>query len=96
MPKPVCVKCRRFFKPYRNGKPVLEQMPAVSDAEPGTAMEHAWLPYKLWQADLYKCGGCGHEICVGFGRVPFAEHFEDRFGPELARLGGAVVVVNDC
>ena len=93
MPKPICVKCRRFFKPARNGVRVLEQMPVEKHAQPGTEDEDRWKPYKLWQADLLRCNGCGTEIIVGFGMEPSAEHYEPEFQQKLAH---AAYTVNDC
>lgn len=31
---------------------------------------------RLWDADLYKCPVCGHEIITSFGSQPIAEIFE--------------------
>ncbi len=36
-------------------------------------------PYQAWAGDKYTCPECGHEVVTGFGRKPFAEHFEDTF-----------------
>jgi hypothetical protein len=33
-------------------------------------------PYRLWDADLYFCDDCGSEVITGFGRAPFAEHWQ--------------------
>lgn len=96
MPKPVCVSCKRFFRPYRTGQHVLEQMPTTNYAPPGTLMESAWVPYKLWSADKYKCDGCGLEIVVGFGSQPYTEHYLPDFAAKLARVRDSAVVVNDC
>jgi len=32
--------------------------------------------YKIWEADLWKCPGCGVLVVSGFGQKPFAERFE--------------------
>jgi hypothetical protein len=93
MPKPICVKCKRFFKPHRTGVWPLEQMPTVSGAQPGTREEAAWQPYKIWSADLYRCEGCGGEIIVGFGQNRVSEHFEADFDKWLPRV---THTVNDC
>ena len=92
MPKPVCVKCQRFFRPYRNGVRVLEGKP-FNGAAPGTAEPKLWTPYKLWQADLWRCEGCGVEIIYGYGNNPLMVDFID--GPE--RMNEAATHrVNDC
>jgi hypothetical protein len=90
MPKPVCVNCKRFFKPASIGRFVLEQMPAGSD--------QAWVPYRLWSADILRCSGCGAEIVTGFGRAPVAEHYEPGFQDTLAqaRATAQVIEVDDC
>jgi hypothetical protein len=40
-------------------------------------------PYKLWQADLFMCPGCGIEIVSGYGQKPVAEHFQDGFATRI-------------
>jgi hypothetical protein len=42
-------------------------------------------PYKLWDADKWRCPKCGHEIVVGFGERPVAHHFEEHFKAHVAR-----------
>lgn len=93
MPKPVCVKCQRFFRPKKNGVVLLEQMPVETSAEPGTIDPTAWEPYKLWQADLWICHGCDTEIIVGFGANHFGENFEPQFGEAMKFV---THTVNDC
>jgi hypothetical protein len=43
-------------------------------------------PYKLWDADLWECVECGVEIITGFGRGPLAEHWQDTYADQRARL----------
>ena len=93
MPKPICVPCKRFYKPEKNGVFALEQMPRGEGAEPGTSMEPAWEPYKIWRADLYKCAGCGHEIITGYGIHALSEHYEPHFPDWLDHV---THTVNDC
>ncbi len=94
MLKPACVKCRRFYRPKKNGFPMIEGMPVVNGAEPGLAEPEAWQPYKLYQGDLWECRGCGAEIVVGCG-TPIAEHFQPTFEQTVESLG-ATLQVNDC
>ena len=84
----VCVPCRLFYKPKKNGVEIEEGMP---DGAGG------WQAYKLWQGDAWLCPGCGSIIIVGVGSKPLAEHFHPNFENELKLGGGdAVVRVNDC
>ena len=63
--KPVCVKCGLEMKPETNGVGVLD----IAD----------FGPYKIWDADKWKCPGCKYEIVTGFGREPIAVHYEEIF-----------------
>jgi len=72
MPKMVCGNCEIELKPETNGVLVIETM---------NGME----PYKLWRADLWKCGGCGIEVVTGFAKEPIAEHFEKGFTETMKR-----------
>ena len=63
--RPVCVGCEVEMKPEKNGVGVLDM------AEFG--------PYKIWDADLYKCPECGCEVIVGFAHFAIAEHHEGNF-----------------
>jgi hypothetical protein len=81
MPMPICIQCGLFFRVQKNGI-TWEERIRVSDDE--------WRPYKLWQADLWECRGCGTQILTGHGQKPIAEYFEnnyydirDRFVPML-------------
>ena len=69
MAKLVCAKCECELRPETNGVGVIE-----------TA---SFGPYKIWDADLWKCPGCGIEIVAGFGQRPIAQHFEEDFDKEL-------------
>ena len=62
----VCVACNRFMRIEKNGVTVEELMDDGS-------------PYKLWDADKYKCPSCGHEVISGFGRQPIAEHYQENY-----------------
>jgi len=97
--KPICYKCRRFFRPKKNGLFFLEGMPIDGEtrAEPGLAEPERWKPYKLWQGDLWECQGCGTEIIHGTGFEPFNEHYKKDFEEEvLRRCGEKPYQVNDC
>ncbi len=93
--KPICVDCQRFYRPKKNGHFFIEGMPTENDAPAGTAAPHLWQPYKLWSGDLWSCEGCGHEIVVGVGREPVAEHFQKDFADAVGAYG-AKLQINDC
>jgi hypothetical protein len=65
MAKLVCVACEIELMPEVNGTLVIE-----------TA---SFGPYKVWDADTWKCPKCGVEVVTGFGQRPLMEHFEDGF-----------------
>ena len=66
MPKLVCVTCQCELKPETNGTVVVE-----------TA---SFGPYKVWNADTWKCPGCGVEIVAGFCQQPIRQdHYADDF-----------------
>jgi hypothetical protein len=99
--KPVCVPCRRFFRPVRNGYRFTEGMPngawtGPGSTPPGVRGDGYWKPYKLWQGDLYRCGGCGAEIISGVAAQPVGERHMVYFD-DLRREGGYdQLQVNDC
>jgi hypothetical protein len=68
--RPVCKKCQCEMHPETNGVGLLDFA--------------SFGPYKLWDADLWKCPGCGIEIVGGFGHGPIAEHYEASFGTHMA------------
>lgn len=98
MPKPICVKCQRFYRPKRTGTYFTEQMPtgATKDSPPGTAAPELWRPYKLWCGDLWECQGCGSQLIVGTGFKPIRENYDADFEEERQRLGAHKILVNDC
>lgn len=97
MPKPICVPCRRFFRPHRNGTAFVEAKPRGGYlAPPGLEAPEAWEPYKLWIGDLWRCAGCGQEIIVGTGRVPLSQDYHTDFEAQIASRDGAKITINDC
>jgi hypothetical protein len=86
--KPICVPCKLFFRPKRNGTAFIEGMPIAG----------GWQPYKLWIGDLWKCVGCGAEVIVGVGAGPIAEHFEPGFKDKCEKRQDRkeLIQINDC
>jgi predicted RNA-binding Zn-ribbon protein involved in translation (DUF1610 family) len=68
--KPVCVKCEVELKLVTNGIIVCD---TTSNG-----------PYKLWNADKYKCPKCGAEIIVGFAESAYYEHYDEGFQKHIA------------
>lgn len=94
--KPVCVPCRRFFRPKQNGFWLTEGMPNgkyPGHTPPGKDHDELWQPYKLWVGDKWECQGCGAEIVVGVIAGPISEHYMPNF-PELNKR--SQLQVNDC
>lgn len=71
--KTICRTCQVQYKIEKNGAPVIEMFQDPPQ------------PYKIWQADLLRCPGCGHWIATGFGDGPIGEHFQDDFAKILAK-----------
>jgi hypothetical protein len=93
MPKPACVKCKRFYRPKKNGVRVNEQAPICNGALPGLTHPALWHPYKIWHADLWQCEGCGHELITGYGRHPEVERHHPEFALALQLV---TFEINDC
>lgn len=95
MLKPICVPCRRFYRPKKNGFCFIEGMPE-GNAAPGNAEPDKWNPYKLWTGDLWECLGCGATIVVGTGHQPIAEHYQPDFEQKVEQHRARQLQVNDC
>jgi len=82
MPKSVCVKCEQELECEKNGVVVVEMMHQNTEI------------YKLWEADLWKCGKCKVEVVLGFGNQPYMEHYEGDIQATLQKLvdDGRVIV----
>ena len=66
MPKLVCVKDEVELLPFHNGTIVVEMA--------------SFGPYKVWNADAWKCPICGFEIIAGFGNNPLrSDHYSPDF-----------------
>lgn len=101
MPKPVCVTCKCFYRPEKNGYRFLEGMPNgtadLGENIRGHRKPSAWEPYKLWNGDLWKCPDCGHLIIVGCGHQPVSEHYMPNFTEIVEHLiHPDKLQVNDC
>lgn len=70
MPKMVCANCERQLKIEKSGVFVIETF--LDDQ-----------PYKIWNADLWKCDSCKTEIVSGFGHGSLSEHYMDNFDEVL-------------
>ena len=75
MSKMVCVTCQVELRCETNGTTVIE-----------TA---SFGPYKVWDADTWKCPKCGVEIIAGFGNKPIREdHYAEDFPAWLEKYKG--------
>lgn len=79
MPKLVCVKCQRQLRPETNGATVIDYA--------------SFGPYKVWDADIWKCPECGQKIVAGFAEHPFMEHWHTDFAERLKQLVSRVAQV---
>lgn len=94
--KPICVPCRRFYRPLKTGQYFVEAAPKTKGAEPGLAAPDDWHPYKLWSGDRWGCPTCGAEIIVGVPTFPVAEHYQSEFSGLVSRSNAAEYTINDC
>ena len=83
--RPICVKCKLFYRPKENGVHWEEGMPVSKGV---------WVSYKLYQADLWQCSGCDTEVIVGHGQQ-IREHFENDYATVRALLK-PMLRVDDC
>jgi hypothetical protein len=72
MPKLVCIPCEVELKPSENGVYVVEMA--------------SFGPYKIWNADVWICPKCKHEVVAGFGYDALAEHYQDKFVKLLEKI----------
>lgn len=96
--KPICVNCRCFYRPEKNGYMFMEGMPIDNDPFMnirGNRAPNAWQPYKLWRGDLWECPDCQHQIVVGVAQSPMAEHYELNFS-QIVEAYPPEIQVNDC
>ena len=67
--RPVCAPCQVEMHPERNGVGVLDMA--------------SFGPCDLWDADLWECPKCGHQIVSGFGANPVSSHYLKEGFPRL-------------
>ena len=80
--RPVCVKCEVDLRPETNGVKVLD---------------HAnFGPYKLWDADLWKCPICEIQVVIGFGSLPLSEHYKNGFKEAVERAKPVLINSREC
>jgi hypothetical protein len=73
MPKLVCTHCQCELVCETSGTTVIEMA--------------SFGPYKVWDADTWKCPGCGVEIVAGFANIPVRQdHYADDFPAWLEQL----------
>jgi len=77
MHKPVCVPCGLAMKPEQNGVLAVETKDKEKQEE-----------YRIWEADKWKCPGCGHTVLHGFANTATYPHEKDYEG----RLANARII----
>jgi hypothetical protein len=112
MLKPICIPCQRFHRCIKIGFLFIEGKPTSfgqrKRVEPGTLEPHQWVPYKIWNGDLYECQGCGHLTVAGVCQKPVSidwmtdfDHWLQRvdeqhvFAYKVGRTFGRLII-NDC
>jgi hypothetical protein len=93
--KPICVECRRFYRPFKNGVWFLEGRPKYNGAPTGLQAPDDWSPCKLWHGDVWMCHGCGHKLISGVGHAPLSEHYQPQFAGDVEACK-PILQVNDC
>jgi hypothetical protein len=94
--KPICVPCHRFYRAEKTGYWFVEAMPSGGTSLPEPGQPEGWRPYKVWQGDLWRCQGCGHQTISGVARLPYAEHYQEDFKETVAKLKADQHTVWDC
>ena len=82
----ICVACRKFLRPKKNGVLIEEMSP----------QGETWAPYQLWHADLWECPGCRVQVVGGFGFEPVSEHYHPEYARVREAFGPVFLVVEDC
>jgi hypothetical protein len=83
--KPICVKCKKFYRPKQNGF-------CFTEGQVGAG----WAPYKAWMGDLWECNGCGHQLISGVGSRPLTEHYLHDFETVRASFKAGQLQIDDC
>ena len=94
--KPVCVPCRRFYRPKNIGLRFIEGMPKEGNPRPGLIDKGSWVAYKLWCGDLWECAGCRSTVIVGVGLKPISDHYKPDFSERVAECPEPIIKINDC
>lgn len=69
----LCARCGRFCRCLKNSISVEE-------------LDETGAPYRIWDADLFECPSCRHEVISGFAREPLAESWQPSYAAQRARL----------
>jgi hypothetical protein len=81
-----CVKCSKWSRCRKTGVEVIE------------TYDDGVTPYKVWQADIHECPGCGFQVVLGFGfqalsvaHEPDFQSWVDRAKVTMSGCPGALV-----
>jgi hypothetical protein len=70
MARYICGECGLFLNPLQANVALLEKI--------GNENKKIGGPYRLWEADLWGCPGCGHQVVVVSADRPMLEREEPR------------------
>ena len=74
--RPVCVRCQVGYQIAKSGVYLIEMFNDPPE------------PYKLWNADLWQCPICNHQIVRGFGNEA-VQHFQADLNEIVGKLNAA-------
>lgn len=70
IPRAICVRCRRPYRPEKNGIVAHVYEKRIDGAN---------TYYYSIEADKWRCPRCGHEVIVGFATNPFNFNYESDY-----------------
>ena len=78
-----CVSCKTYLRPRKND--IYVQVNMITNSPSGEA------PYQVWNADLWECPDCGHQVILGYGKECCSEHYQDGFDDWLKLVTHKIV-----
>ncbi len=75
MARYICGECGLFLNPLQANVALLEKI--------GNENKNIGGAYRLWEADLWGCPGCGHQVVVVSADRPMVERDEPQFHKDI-------------